>query len=140
VGIVIILDSVLLINRLLFSGKTCMLYYILILCIIRAQPILFQDMSGQVSYINNEVQNQFTTMAIPGQDVLALVDADNLVCVPHTRLFKPNIRVLLISSPMTRPDRRWLTQYVGDSDAVFIVKPWSQENLVVAMFVCIPLN
>lgn len=37
VGTVIILDLALLINGLLCSGKTCMLYYILILCIIRAQ-------------------------------------------------------------------------------------------------------
>jgi hypothetical protein len=61
VGTEIILGFPLLINRPLFSGKTCMLYYyILLLCIIRAQPILFQDMGGQVSYINTEVMDKFS--------------------------------------------------------------------------------
>ena len=117
-----------------------MLYYILILCIVHAQPILFQDMSRWVSYINNEVQDKFTTMVIPGQIVLVLVDADNRIGVPHTCLFKHNIQVLLISSPRTRLDRKWLTQYVGDTDVVFIMKAWLQENLVVAMFIYIPLD
>lgn len=136
-GTVSILDFVLLINGLLLLGKTCMLYYILILCIIRAQPILFQDISGQVLFINKEVRDEFTTTGIPGQDVLALVDANHHICVPHTRLFKNNLRVLLISSPRTRQDRKWLTQYVRDGDAVFLVKPWSRENFLVAMFVYI---
>ena len=106
VGIVITLEVALLINRFLSSGKTCMLYYILILCVIRSQPIVFGE-----------------------------------VCVPHWYLFETNLRVLLVSSPRSRPDRKWLTQSVGeDTNAVFLVKPWSRENFLVAMFVYITLN
>lgn len=140
VGIVITLELALLINGLLFSGKTCMLYYILILCIIRAQPVVFQDMHGRVFLINDEVQDDITRAEIPGKDILALVDADGKICVPHQYLFETNLRVLLISSPRTRQDRKWLTQPVLDSDAVFLVKPWSREDFLVAMFVHIPLN
>jgi hypothetical protein len=39
-------ELALLINGFLFEGKTCLLYYILILCLILAQPIVFQDMGG----------------------------------------------------------------------------------------------
>ena len=117
-----------------------MLCYILLLCIIRAQPILFQDMSGQVTYIDEEVKDRFSTRVIPGEDILALVDADNEVGVPNMRLFKHNIRVLLISWPKARPDRTWLTQCVGDEDALFLVKPWSRKDFLVAMFVYIPTN
>ena len=138
VGIEIILDFLLLTKQLLFSGKTCMLYYILILCLIRAKPFLFQNPSGRVRYINNEVQDEFTTAGIPGRDVLALVDADGRVCVPHPRLFENNFRVLLVSSPRTKQDRKWLVWDVNDEDAVFIVKPWSRKDFFVMMFVYTP--
>jgi hypothetical protein len=138
VGIKIILDFLLLIKQLLFSGKTCMLYYILILCLIRAKPFLFQNPSGRVRYINNEVLEEFTIAEIPGQDVLALVDADGLICVPRQRLFETKLRVLLVSSPRTKQDRKWLVWDVDDEDAVFIVKPWSREDFLVMMFVYIP--
>jgi len=139
----IILDFILLINQLLLAGKTCMLYYIFILCIIRAKPLLLQTMAGEVLYIHEGVQNgsEFTTTDLPGRDVLALVDADGHICIPRSRLLWSNIRILLISSPTwTRQDRRWLTQDVKDEYAVFLAKPWSREDFIVAMFVRSPLN
>ena len=116
-----------------------MLYYILLLCIIRSQPILFQDMGGQVSYINKEVMDKFSARMIPGEDILALVDADQ-VGEPHMRLFRDNIRVLLLSWPRPRQDRKWLTQCIEDENALFLVKPWSRKEFLVAMLVYIRLN
>lgn len=136
----ITLELALLINGFLFSGKTCMLYYILILCVIRSQPIVFQNMHGKVFLINDEVRDDIAKAQIPGKDVLALVDADGEVCVPHRYLFETNLRVLLMSPPRSRPDRKWLTQSVGDTNALFLMKPWSREIFLVAMFVYVTLN
>lgn len=87
--------------------------------------------------INDEARERFTATGISG-DVLALVDADHHICVSHTLcLSKTNLRVLLISSPKTRPDRKWLPQYVRDGDAVFLVKLWLRDNFLVAMFIYI---
>ena len=84
--------------------------------------------------------SEFTTIGLPGPDVLALVDADGRICIPRSRLFWPNICILLISSPRTRQDRKWLIQDVKDELAVFLATPWSREDFIVAMFVYIPLN
>ncbi|KIM46713.1 hypothetical protein M413DRAFT_23080 [Hebeloma cylindrosporum] len=121
------------INQPPFSGKTCMLHYIFILSIICAKPFLFQDKSGRVRYISDNVQDEFIPKRIKGQDVLALVDADGLICTPRQGLFSQNFRILLVSPPMTRRDRKWLTQDVDNEDAVFLVKPWSREEFLVAM-------
>jgi len=51
-------------------------YFILILCLIRAQPIVFQDMAGKVFLVNDDVRRQKGIVDIPGVDVLTLVDAD----------------------------------------------------------------
>jgi len=67
-------------------GKTCFLYYILILCIIRAQPIVFQDMLGEVFLINDKVWHQKGSVVVPGDDVLTLVDADGEFCKPSPYL------------------------------------------------------
>jgi hypothetical protein len=69
-------------------------------------------------------------------DVLTLVDADGTVCQPNNYLFRhKEYRILLTSSPKENKDRRWLTQRVGDLHAMFMMKPWSREELVVASFV-----
>ncbi|KAM6499266.1 hypothetical protein JOM56_004774 [Amanita muscaria] len=115
-------------------GKTCMLHSILILCIILAQPIVFQDMDGMVFIIGNTVR----PLGAPGvsddaDDVLTLVDADDTVCRPDKRLFRhKQYRILLTSSPKKNEDRRWLTQRVGDSQGMFMMMPWSREEFVVA--------
>ncbi|KIM91762.1 hypothetical protein PILCRDRAFT_138705 [Piloderma croceum F 1598] len=115
------------------TGKTCLLYYILILCIIRAQPIVFQDMAGELFLINDAVRHITSRGKIPQEDILALVDADGEVGEPRSALFDTsNLRVLLVSSPKGREDRRWLTQSVGDIDAVFVMMPWSREEFLVA--------
>jgi hypothetical protein len=140
VGTVITLELAHLINGPLFSGKTSMLYYIFILCLIRAQPIVFQDLYGEVFLINDGVRDDISRTEIPGNVILALADAGGEVCAPHWRLSEDNLRVLLISSPKTRQDRKSLIQSVGSSNAVFLMKPWSREDFLVAMFVHILLN
>ena len=71
----LLLAPLLLINGLSFAGKTYLLYYILILCITRAQPIVFQDRGG-ISFTRYEVLPKKCRVVVPGDDVLALVDAD----------------------------------------------------------------
>ena len=94
-----------LINGLFFTGKTCMLYYILILCIIQAQPVVFQDKGESVFLINYEVLRHKGRMMVPGDDILMLVDADGKFCVPKQFLFDSgNLRVLLILSSRSKDD------------------------------------
>ena len=113
-----------------------MLYYILILCILRAQPIAFQDMEGQVFFIHDTVRHLTPNMSVPGDDVLALIDADDETREPDGDLFDTgNFRVLLTSSPRGRKDRRWLTQMVRNTNAVYVMKPWSWEEMLVTSFV-----
>ena len=113
-----------------------MLHSILILCIILARPIVFQDMDGMVFTIGNTVR----PLGAPGvsddaDDVLTLIDADDIVCRPNNHLFRhKEYRILLTSSPKKIEDRKWLTQRVG-LHAMFMMKPWSREELVVASFV-----
>jgi hypothetical protein len=117
-------------------GKTCLLHYILILCIIQAQPIVFQDKGGAVFFISDEVLHEKGRVVVPGDDVLALVDADGECCIPNQFLLDAaNLRVLLISSPRSRDDRKWLTQDVRETQAVFVAEPWSREELLVTSFV-----
>ena len=89
--------------------------------------MVFQDMYGEVFLINDGVQNDIARVEIPGNDVLVLVNVDREVCVSYWHLFEGNFQVLLISSPKTRQDQKWLTQSVGSGNAVFLMKPWSQK-------------
>ena len=64
-------------------------------------------------------------------DVLALVDAGNKVYQPNDCLFDHDeYRILVTSSPKKKQDRSWLIQIVGDVHAMFMMKPWSREELV----------
>jgi len=119
----------------IFAGKTCLLFYILILCITRAQPIVFQDKGGGVSLVSDEVLHKESSVVVPGDDVLVLVDADEESCPKQFLLDTANLRVLLISSPRSRDDRKWLIQDVREAQAVFIAKPWSREEFLVTSFV-----
>ena len=115
-----------------------MLYSILILCIVLAQPIVFQDVSGDVFIIGDTVLPALVARRVldDADDVLALVDADDKVYHPNEYLFlHDEHRILLTSSPKKREDRRWLIQRVKDKRAMFIMEPWSREELVVASFV-----
>ncbi|KAM6494870.1 hypothetical protein JOM56_009493 [Amanita muscaria] len=116
-----------------FTGKTCLLHTILIHCIIHAQPIVFQDTVGTVFIIDDDAVREIKGVPkIPGNNVLALVDADGACCQPDPYLLQAsNLRILLTSSPRTRSDRRWLTQYVQEG-AVFVMEPWSREEFLVA--------
>ncbi|EDR08045.1 uncharacterized protein LACBIDRAFT_327283 [Laccaria bicolor S238N-H82] len=90
-------------------GKTCLLYYILILCFIKAQPVVFQDTCGDVYLITDEVRSQSRDIRIAGDDVLTLIDADGSTCQPYKYIFhNTNLYVLLTSSPRSRKDRKWL--------------------------------
>lgn len=93
-------------------------------------------MGGEVFIIHDEVRCRSGRVDIQGDDILALVDADNEKCTPHRYLLDvSNLRVLLTSSPRTKNDRRWLTQSVHDERALFVMEPWSQEEFLVASFV-----
>lgn len=111
-----------------------MLYSILVLCIILARPIVFQDMYGRVFMIGTTVR-PLGRQGVYGDadDVLALVDAD-IVCQPNEHLFDGKYRILLTSSPRKREDRRWLKQLVGPN-AMFMADPWSREELIITSFV-----
>ncbi|KAF8622926.1 hypothetical protein AX15_006639 [Amanita polypyramis BW_CC] len=119
-------------------GKTCFLYYILILCLIQARPVVFQDTRGNVYLITNEVRPQTKEIRVPGDDILTLIDADGEICKPHDQyiLGASNLRILLTSSPRSRVDRRWLRQDARDEWAVYIMSPWTQnEWLVASLFI-----
>jgi len=113
------------------------LYYILIRRLIQAQPTVFEDIKGAVFLITAEVLPMKGQVVVPGDDILSLVDADGESCIPNGDLFDaPNLRILLMSPPGNRRDRKWLTQNVMDSTtATFVMEPWSREELVVASFV-----
>jgi hypothetical protein len=97
-------------------------------------------MAGEVFIIQDEVRCRSGRVFIEGDDILALVDADNEICSPHPYLFDvSNLRVLLTSWPKTKKIRRWLTQSVHDGGAVFVMEPWSQGELLVTSFVYSPL-
>lgn len=114
-------------------GKTCMLYYILILCIILGRPIVFQDIFGKVFVIGTTVLPLGTPgISIDAEDVLALVDADNVACQPDNYLLNhKQYRILLTSPPKPQNHRKWLHQIVGPR-ATFMMNLWSREELVVA--------
>jgi len=120
-------------------GKTCLLYSILILCIIRAQPIVFQVMAGRVFIIGDTVHppNGAPTVSEDIDDVLTLVDADGKFREPNQYILDDyKHRVLLTSVPGKMEDRKfWLTQTVQDEEAVFVMEPWSREEFVVASLV-----
>ncbi|KIL61625.1 hypothetical protein M378DRAFT_166758 [Amanita muscaria Koide BX008] len=80
-------------------GKTCLLYSILIHCIIHAQPIMFQDTEGTVFIIDDDAVREIKGIPkIPGNDVLTLVDAEGACCQPDPSLLKAsNLRILLTS-------------------------------------------
>ncbi|KAM6495094.1 hypothetical protein JOM56_009717 [Amanita muscaria] len=97
-------------------GKTCLLYSILILCIIRAQSIVFQDMSGKAFIIDgNGVRAPEDAPAVSNDadNVLTLVDADVECYKPNYYLLNHSKHhMLLTSSPRSRKDRSWLKQFV----------------------------
>ena len=112
------------------------MYYIFVLCLIRAQPIVFQDIGGSVFLVNDDVRPRRGTVHVPGVDVLTLVDADLENCTPHHSLLDVgNLRIWLTSPPPPRKDRRWLTQFVYEKGAAFVMEPWSREELLIASFV-----
>ena len=124
------------INELIFAGKTCLLFYVVILCIIRAQPFVFQDKGGTVSLINDVVLRKKGSVVVPGDDILVPIDGDGEDCIPEQFLLDTaNLRVLLISPPRSRDYRRWLIQDVRDAHAVFVAKPWSRAEFLVTSFV-----
>jgi len=97
---------------------------------------VFQDKGGAIFFIGDEVRHEKGRVVVPGDDVLTLVDADGKSCIPNQFLLDAtNLRVLLISSPRSRDDRKWLTQDVKETEAVFVAEPWSREELLVTSFV-----
>ena len=92
--------------------------------------------AGFVFLIDDEVRHKNGRVVVPGDDVLALVDADGKFSIPNSHLLDAvNLRVLLVSSPRDRKDRNWLIQSVGDSGALYVMEPWSREEFLVTSFV-----
>ncbi|KAK2464429.1 hypothetical protein APHAL10511_003577 [Amanita phalloides] len=115
-------------------GKTCLLYSILILCMIRAQQFVFQDMNGKIFIIDDAGIStpEDAWEAVSDDEVLTLVDADAKCYEPESYLVDDfRHRILLTSSPRSRRDRSWLKQFARQN-AVFTMKPWSREEFVVA--------
>jgi hypothetical protein len=95
-------------------------------------------MQGQVFVVDDTVHPAKSTLAAleDVDDVLTLIDADGASCQPNQYLLSDyKYRILLTSSPRGSDDRKWLTQIVQDLDAVFVMEPWSREEIVVASFV-----
>lgn len=112
------------------------MYFILIICIIKAQTIVFQDLEGDVYTITDEVRKQTSEVEIPGADVLALVDGDGDSCVPSLMVKEANnLRILVTSSPRSRADQRWLTRHVQNPNSIYVVGPWEWDEL--AMTLCV---
>ncbi|KIM35002.1 hypothetical protein M413DRAFT_32853 [Hebeloma cylindrosporum] len=65
-----------------FTGKTALLYYILVICLIQAQPSVFQDKYGGVYTIKDELRTQMRIeVRVPGADVMETVTTVNLIPV-----------------------------------------------------------
>lgn len=119
-----------------------LLYVILVICVIKAQPFVFQSKAGIIYIVGDEVRQQIGSVGevvnvkVPGIDVLALLDGDGDNCQPNDSLLAVrNLRILLTSSPRNRKDWRWLTQDVGDSMASYVVGPWEWNEFAIASFV-----
>ena len=106
---------------------------------IRGQQFVFQDMHGKVFIINDAgINTSEETWTVSDDEVLTLVDAGDKVCRPDNSLFHhKGYRILVTSSPKMKEERRWLKQRVG-LHAMYMMKPWSREELVVASFVHSP--
>jgi hypothetical protein len=120
------------------EGKTTFLYFILVLCLIRGQTIIFQDHAGAIYLIKDRIVRQSGKgeVKVTGPDVLALVDdTDEGSCTPNSFLFySNNIRILLTSPLSTRHDRKWLTQHVQDR-AAFVMAPWLEKESIIMSYV-----
>ena len=94
-------------------------------------------MKGYVYFINDRVQRfEGGTVEFPGDDVLTLVDAGGDIGIPNPDLLDAvNLRVLVTSFSRDREDRRWLTQFVQDSKATFVMKLWSWKEFLLTSFV-----
>lgn len=116
------------------EGKTTFLYFILVLCLIRGQTIIFQDYAGAVYLITDRILRQSGKgeIKVTGPDVLAL---DEGSCTPNPFLFyTDNIRILLTSPLSTRHDRKWLIQHVQDR-AAFVMTPWVEKESIIMSYV-----
>ena len=119
-----------------FQGKTCYLYYLLVQRLMTAQPTVFQDTKRDVFVITDTVQDSNGMVMLPGRDVLTLVDADGPFCVPSDYILNSrNLRIVLTSSPRTRVDKKWITQYCPYTAMVFVTEPWTKEELFLSAYV-----
>ena len=114
-------------------GKTCFLYYYLVLRLIAAEHTVFQDVEGSVFNITDQVRKEGF---VEGDDVLTLVDADGDMCRPAGVILARNeYRIVLTSSPRSRKDRKWMDQYCPLYGQVLIMEPFSWEEMIQLGFV-----
>ena len=96
-------------------------------------------MLGRVFIIGDTVRPLGASgVSYNADDILVLVDADFSVGQPNGYLFlRRGYRILV---PRTRKDQKWLHQMpIADPCALFMMMPWSREELLVSSFV-IPLD
>jgi hypothetical protein len=121
------------------QGKTCFLYYSLVLRLIGSEHTVLQDQHGSVFLITDQVRNEGS---VEGSDVLALVDADGDKCKPSKEILdNHNYRILLVSSPRTSADRKWMEQHCPLTGQVLVMEPCSWEEVLQIAFVqCVPFT
>lgn len=92
-----------LINSLSFAGKTCLLCCILILCIIQAQPIMFQNKGGSVLLINHEVLDKRAEWwCLEMMFSCSLMQICRKSCISQILINTTNLQVLLILLPRSK--------------------------------------
>ena len=115
------------------AGKTCFLYYLLILHLLQSKPTVFQSMDESVFTITDQICKEGT---LTGDDVIALIDVDGKHCKPsHQVLSNSRYQILLTSSLRTRIDRHWMKQYCPYTGQVLVMEPCSLEEVVLMAFV-----
>jgi hypothetical protein len=97
---------------------------------------VFQNAKSDVFIIGDTVEYCEGTVDLHGDDVLALVDADRSHCTPNDFLLEArNLRIVLASSPRTREDRKWVTQYCPFTELILVMEPWTIEELFLSTYV-----
>jgi hypothetical protein len=96
---------------------------------------VFQDLYGTVFTIGRDVQRQMHAVNVEGSDVLTLIDGDGNFSPVPIILGNNKLRILLISSPKDRQERKWLIQNVHDDHASYVVGTWEWKECAIASFV-----
>lgn len=114
------------------EGKTCFLYYSIIMRLIRGEPTIFQDVYGEV-FVSRNVAQVFEKGRM--SEALAFVDADNDIRQPDKQLIELRAKIVVVSSLRYRTDRRWMKQY---SVQTYLMNLWNWKEYFLIAFVYLP--